>query len=165
RLNVISIEMPPLRERREDIPLLATSFLSLFAARAGRNAMRLTPEAMDALLTHTWPGNVRELENVMERAVALATSDEVRAENLPPNLLQRGAPLAVSSWQVPHGGLDLEKVVAETEQALMRDALEKAGWVQTKAAELLGINFRSFRYRARKYGLDREIRDRTHGTV
>jgi two-component system response regulator PilR (NtrC family) len=97
--------------------------------------------------------------------VALAASDEVRAENLPPNLLQRGAPLAVSSWQVPHGGLDLEKVVAETEQALMRDALEKAGWVQTKAAELLGINFRSFRYRARKYGLDREIRDRTHGTV
>jgi two-component system response regulator PilR (NtrC family) len=165
RLNVISIEMPPLRERREDIPLLATNFLSLFAARAGRNAMRLTPEAMDALLTHTWPGNVRELENVMERAAALATSDEVRVENLPPNLLQREASPAVSSWQVPPGGLDLETVVAETEQALMRDALEKAGWVQTKAAELLGINFRSFRYRARKYGLDREIRDRTHGTV
>ena len=165
RLNVISIEMPPLRERREDIPLLATSFLSLFTARAGRNAMRITPEAMDALLAHTWPGNVRELENVMERAVALAASDEVRAENLPPNLPQREAPPAVSISQVPPGGLDLEKVVAETEQALMRDALEKAGWVQTKAAELLGINFRSFRYRARKYGLDREIRDRTHGTV
>ena len=167
RLNVISIEMPPLRERREDIPLLAASFLNLFAARSGRNAMRITPEAMDALLVHTWPGNVRELENVMERAVALATSDEVRAENLPPNLPQRGtsAPPSVSSLQVPPGGLDLEKVVAETEQALMRDALEKAGWVQTKAAELLGINFRSFRYRARKYGLDREIRDRTHGTV
>ena len=165
RLNVISIEMPPLRERREDIPLLATSFLSLFAARAGRNAMRITPEAMEDLTARTWPGNVRELENVMERAVALAASDEVRAEDLPPNLLQRGTPPAVSSWQVPPGGLDLEKVVAETEQALMRDALEKAGWVQTKAAELLGINFRSFRYRARKYGLDREIRDRTHGTV
>ena len=165
RLNVISIEMPPLRERREDIPLLAASFLNLFAARSGRNAMRITPEAMDALLAHTWPGNVRELENVMERAVALAASDEVRAENLPPNLAQRGAPPAVSSLQVPPGGLDLEKIVAETEQALMRDALEKAGWVQTKAAELLGINFRSFRYRARKYGLDREIRDRTHGTV
>ena len=158
RLNVISIEMPPLRERCEDIPLLATSFLSLFTARAGRNAMRITPEAMDALLAHAWPGNVRELENVMERAVALAASDEVRAEDLPPNL-------PVSSWRVPLGGLDLEKVVAEMEQALMRDALEKAGWVQTKAAELLGINFRSFRYRARKYGLDREIRDRTHGTV
>jgi len=165
RLNVISIEMPPLRERREDIPLLATSFLNLFAARAGRNAMRVTPEAMDALLAHTWPGNVRELENVMERAVALATSDEVRVENLPPNPPQLGTPPAVSIWQVPPGGLDMEKVVAETEQALMRDALEKAGWVQTKAAELLGINFRSFRYRARKYGLDREIRDRTHGTI
>ena len=167
RLNVISIEMPPLRERLEDIPLLAASFLNLFAARSGRNAMRITPEAIDVLLAHTWPGNVRELENVMERAVALAASDEVRAENLPPSLPQRGAPAppAVSIWQVPPGGLDLEEVVTEMEQALMRDALEKAGWVQTKAAELLGINFRSFRYRARKYGLDREIRDRTHGTA
>ena len=167
RLNVISIEMPPLRERREDIPLLAASFLNLFAARSGRNAMRITPEAIDVLLAHTWPGNVRELENVMERAVALAASDEVRPENLPPSLPQRGAPAppAVSIWQVPPGGLDLEEVVTEMEQALMRDALEKTGWVQTKAAELLGINFRSFRYRARKYGLDREIRDRTHGTA
>jgi two-component system response regulator PilR (NtrC family) len=103
----------------------------------------------------------------MERAVALAASDEVRPENLPPSLPQRGAPAppAVSIWQVPPGGLDLEEVVTEMEQALMRDALEKTGWVQTKAAELLGINFRSFRYRARKYGLDREIRDRTHGTA
>ena len=167
RLNVISIEMPPLRERPEDIPLLAASFLNLFAARSGRNAMRITPEAIDVLLAHTWPGNVRELENVMERAVALAASDEVRPENLPPSLPQRGAPAppAVSIWQVPPGGLDLEEVVTEMEQALMRDALEKTGWVQTKAAELLGINFRSFRYRARKYGLDREIRDRAHGTA
>ena len=167
RLNVISIEMPPLRERPEDIPLLAASFLNLFAARSGRNAMRITPEAIDVLLAHTWPGNVRELENVMERAVALASSDEVRPENLPPSLPQRGAPAppAVSIWQVPPGGLDLEEVVTEMERALMRDALEKTGWVQTKAAELLGINFRSFRYRARKYGLDREIRDRTHGTA
>jgi two-component system response regulator PilR (NtrC family) len=167
RLNVISIEMPPLRERPEDIPLLAASFLNLFAARSGRNAMRITPEAIDVLLAHTWPGNVRELENVMERAVALAASDEVRPENLPPSLPQRGAPAppSVSIWQVPPGGLDLEEVVTEMEQALMRDALEKTGWVQTKAAELLGINFRSFRYRARKYGLDREIRDRAHGTA
>jgi two-component system response regulator PilR (NtrC family) len=164
RLNVISIEMPPLRERRDDIPLLATNFLSLFAARAGRNIMRITPEAMDVLMAHTWPGNVRELENLMERAVALAASDEVRAENLPPNLPERAASPATPRWEVPPGGLDLEKVVAEMEQTLMRDALEKAGWVQTRAAELLRINFRSFRYRARKYGLDREIRDRTHGT-
>jgi two-component system, NtrC family, response regulator PilR len=158
RLNVIAIEMPPLRQRREDIPLLATSFLNLFAARAGRRAMHIAPEAMEELTARTWPGNVRELENVMERAVALAVSDEVRLENLPPNPPQH------SFWQVPPEGLNLENVVAEMEQALMRDALEKADWVQTKAAELLGINFRAFRYRARKYGLDREIRDRTHGT-
>jgi len=164
RLNVISIEMPPLRERRDDIPLLAANFLNLFAARSGRNVMRITPEAMDILMAHTWPGNVRELENLMERAVALAASDDVRAENLPANLPERGASPAIPRWEVPLGGLDLEKVVAEVEQTLMRDALQKAGWVQTRAAELLGINFRSFRYRARKYGLDREIRDRTHGT-
>ena len=88
RLNVISIEMPPLRERREDIPLLAANFLSVFAARAGRNAMRIAPDAMEILTAHAWPGNVRELENVMERAVALAATDEVHPENLPPNLMQ-----------------------------------------------------------------------------
>ncbi len=163
RLNVISIEMPPLRERREDIPLLAANFLNLYAARAGRGSMRIAPDSMEILLRHGWPGNVRELENVMERAVALASGDEVRPENLPSTLLERTEPAAVPQWKVPPGGLDLEAVVAEVEQALMRDALEQAGWVQTRAAELLGINFRSFRYRARKYGLDREIRERTHG--
>jgi len=165
RLNVISIEMPPLRERREDIPLLAANFLSLYAARLGRGAMRIGPDAMETLMAHSWPGNVRELENMMERAVALTTTDEVRAENLPPTLPGLAGPSPTQRWEVPAEGLDLERVVAEVEQALMRDALVKAGWVQTRAAELLGINFRSFRYRARKYGLDREIRDRSHGSA
>jgi two-component system response regulator PilR (NtrC family) len=164
RLNVISIEMPPLRDRREDIPLLAANFLSLFAAHAGRNAMHITPETMDILTVYGWPGNVRELENVMERAVALAATDEVHPENLPPNLLlQPAAPALPQTWEVPPAGLDLEKVIAEIEQALLKDALAKADGVQTRAAQLLGINFRSFRYRARKYGLDRQIRDRDHG--
>jgi len=162
RLNVIAVEMPPLRDRREDIPLLATNFLSLFAARAGRHAMRIAPEAMEALQAHAWPGNVRELENVMERAVALATTDEVHLETLPPSIFHTAATSHPQKWEVPPEGLNLEQVIADIEQALLRDALEKAGGVQTRAAQLLGINFRSFRYRARKYGLDRQDRDRNH---
>jgi two-component system response regulator PilR (NtrC family) len=163
RLNVISIEMPPLRDRREDIPLLAANFLNLFAARAGRSTMRIAPEAMEILMSHGWPGNVRELENVMERAVALAGTDEVRPDNLPPNVMQPVVQALPQTWEVPPEGLNLEKVIATIEQALLKDALTKAGGVQTRAAQLLGINFRSFRYRARKYGLDRQIHDRDHG--
>jgi len=162
RLNVIPVEIPPLRERREDILVLAENFLLFYAARAGRPAMEVSPEAMEILMTHSWPGNVRELENAIERAVALAAGDEVRVENLPPSLLQPGTPPPTTRWEVPPQGLNLEQVVADLEKALMQDALQKAGWVQTRAAQLLGINFRSFRYRARKYGLDRHIRDRNH---
>ncbi len=164
RLNVISVEIPPLRERREDIPLLAAHFLSYFAARTGRPVMGIAPEAMQALTGHAWPGNVRELENVMERAVALAVSDEVRLESLPLSIVAPTAsPPSLAQWAVPPEGLDLERVVADLEKSLMQDALEKSGWIQTRAAQLLGINFRSFRYRAKKYGLDRFIRDRNHG--
>jgi two-component system response regulator PilR (NtrC family) len=162
RLNVISLEMPPLRDRREDIPLLATNFLNLFAARAGRNAMRIAPDTMEALMAHAWPGNVRELENVMERAVALATTDDLHPDNLPSNILQPSPTPLPRTWEVPPGGLNLEQVIADIEQALLRDALRKADGVQTRAAQLLGINFRSFRYRARKYGLDRQDHDQDH---
>jgi len=162
RLNVISVEIPPLRERREDIPLMAQTFLELFAARAGRPGMGIAAEAMRLFTTYGWPGNVRELENVLERAVALTTTDELQVESLPPAVSQPALPPAVPRVEVPAEGLDMEQVVADLEKSLMRDALEKAGWVQTKAAQLLGINFRSFRYRAKKYGLDRQIRDRNH---
>ncbi len=162
RLNVIPVEIPPLRERPEDIPLLVENFLEFFSARAGRPSMGITPEAMAILTSHAWPGNVRELENVIERAVALAASHEVRLEYLPLSIRQPVPLSSLPRWQVPPEGLDLEQVVADMEKALMLDALEKAGWVQTRAAQLLGINFRSFRYRAKKYGLDRDIRDRDH---
>ncbi len=165
RLNVISVEIPPLRERAEDIPLLAANFLTFYAARAGRPTLGISAEALQLLMTYRWSGNVRELENVMERAVALAATDEVRPENLPPMLTQASAPAPTPRWEVPPEGVNLEQIVSDMEQALMRDALEKSGWIQTKAAQLLSINFRSFRYRAKKYGLDREIRDRNHGAA
>ena len=165
RLNVISVEIPPLRDRRDDIPLLATNFLELYAARAGRPVLGISPEAMDILMAHSWPGNVRELENVMERTVALTSGSDIRPDNLPPTVRQPAAPTTLLRWEVPPDGLNLEQVVADLEQALMRDALEKANWVQTRAAQLLGINFRSFRYRAKKYGLDRSAPDRNHGNA
>lgn len=162
RLNVIPVELPPLRERREDIQVLATNFLGFYAAKAGRSAMEISPEAMQVLMAYSWPGNVRELENAIERAVALAATDEVQVENLPPSVRQPAPPSPLPRWEVPPEGLDMEQVVANIEKALMKDALEKAGGIQTRAAQLLGINFRSFRYRAKKYGLDRQIRDRDH---
>jgi two-component system response regulator PilR (NtrC family) len=162
-LNVISVELPPLRERWEDIPLLARNFLETFAIQAGRPAMGIAPEAMEVLMEYSWPGNVRELENVIERAVALTTGDEIRVESLPAGVRKPPPPPAVHGLEIPPEGLDLERVVADLEKSLMQDALQKAGGVQTKAARLLGINFRSFRYRAKKYGLDRQSRDRSHG--
>ena len=163
RLNVILVEMPTLRERREDLPLLAGHFLAVYGARAGRPGLRLSEAAMEVLMAHRWPGNVRELENVIERAAALAGEDEIRPENLPPELLESLAEAPAAAPEVPPGGMNLEQAVAELELALMRDALEKSEWVQTRAAELLGLNFRAFRYRAKKYGLDVLIRDRAHG--
>jgi two-component system response regulator PilR (NtrC family) len=163
RLNVISVELPPLRERWEDIPLLARNFLEQFAIRAGRPTMGIAPDAMEILMAYSWPGNVRELENVIERAVALTTGDEMRAESLPANVRKPPPPPTSPCLEVPPEGLDLERVIADLEKSLMQDALQKAGGVQTKAAQLLGINFRSFRYRAKKYGMDRQGRDRGHG--
>jgi two-component system response regulator PilR (NtrC family) len=162
RLNVISVELPPLRDRWEDIPLLARNFLELFATRAGRPVMGIAPEAMETLMAYSWPGNVRELENVIERAVALTTGDEVRVDGLPASVRRPPPPPGLPRVEVPPEGLDLEQVVADLERNLMQDALQKSGGVQTKAAQLLGINFRSFRYRAKKYGLDRQDRDRNH---
>jgi two-component system response regulator PilR (NtrC family) len=98
----------------------------------------------------------------MERAVALATTDEVHLDNLPASILQPSPAPISHAWEVPPEGLDLERVIADIEQALLRDALRKADGVQTRAAQLLGINFRSFRYRARKYGLDRQTHDPEH---
>jgi len=135
----------------------------VFAARSGRPSMSIQPDAMAVLTAYGWPGNVRELENVIERAVALTSGDTVEADNLPPTVRQPAAPLNLPHVEVPPEGLNLEQVVADLEKRLMQDALEKAEGVQTRAAQLLGINFRSFRYRAKKYGLDRHSRDRDHG--
>jgi transcriptional regulator with GAF, ATPase, and Fis domain len=144
RLNVVAITLPPLRERREDIPLLVDHFLRRFADEG--KARSLSREAMDLLLKHDYPGNVRELENLVHRAVVLARGELVSRSDLPLHL--RGlAPEAAA----PNGTFT-ERVEA-FEKALILEALEKAGGVQTRAAAALRMSERHLRYKLKKYGL------------
>ncbi|HEX2164500.1 MAG TPA: sigma-54 dependent transcriptional regulator [Thermoanaerobaculia bacterium] len=152
RINVIPLRLPPLRERREDIPLLVEFFLDKYARELGVAPKRISVEAMRALEAYHWPGNVRELENVVERTLTLAPGDTLRRDDLPPQVLagRRGGPAAVD---LPDEGLDLEAYLDGVRADLMRQALDRTGGVQTRAAELLGMSFRSFRYYAKKAGI------------
>jgi DNA-binding NtrC family response regulator len=146
RLNVVSIEIPPLRERREDIPALVDLFLRRFSAEAGATVNGVSREAMDRLLKHDYPGNVRELENLIHRAVVLARGVQITTADLPLHLA--GLP---SEAEADRGSL-VERLAA-IERGLLRQALEEAGGVQTRAARALGISERHLRYRLRKHGL------------
>jgi two-component system response regulator PilR (NtrC family) len=158
RINVIPIALPPLRDRRDDIPLLAEHFLGKYAGQMEKTVTSISRPAMDLLARHEWPGNIRELENVVERAVALEPTPSVQPESLP-QTLRNGVPRPVSSGAaaagdvLPEGGLDLEARVQELERRYLSQALERANGVQVKAAELLGMSFRSFRYYVKKYNL------------
>ncbi|MEK6569646.1 MAG: sigma-54 dependent transcriptional regulator [candidate division NC10 bacterium] len=156
RLNVIPIHVPPLRERKEDIPLLAHSLLTQFSLRQQRGPASISQEAMEALIGYAWPGNVRELENVIERAVALGTTDQLTPASLPLQIRERGdggAQQRVRTITLPAEGIELEATVSNVEKDLMLQALERSGWVQKRAAELLQISLRSFRHKAQKYGI------------
>ena len=152
---MIPIALPPLRERREDIPLLADHFLAKYSEQMNKAIAGISHEAMEMLLAHDWPGNIRELENVLERAVALESTPAVLPDSLPPNI--RGEVMRVAgvppSEVLPASGFDLEAHVKEIEMGYIAEALKRAGGVQVKAAELLGMSFRSFRYYVKKYNL------------
>jgi len=153
RLNVIRLSLPPLRERREDIPLLAERFITRFAAEMGKDVAGFTTDALKALEQYTYPGNVRELENVIERAVALSGSRVIGLGDLPRELSgQAGAPTA-ELLSLPPAGLELDEVLNEIERRFLLEALERAGGVRKQAAKLLGVTFRSLRYRLAKHGL------------
>ncbi len=152
RLNVIQLPLPPLRERMEDLPLLVHHFVEKYTRELGKSVRGVTEDAMERLRAHAYPGNVRELENVIERAVALARGEWIDREALPPALLQPAA--AKSSAALPQGSVDLDNLVADYERGLLIEALRRAGGVKKRAAHLLGISFRSFRYRLEKLGLD-----------
>jgi len=153
RLNVIPIQLPPLRERREDVSLLAEHFLTRSCAQMGKSISKISDQAMEFLTAYDWPGNVRELENVIERAVALEMTRVILPERLPENLLRVKAAAAVPPAELSDQGLDFAQYVANVEKGLLTQALEKAGGVQTRAARLLSMNLRSFRYLLQKYGL------------
>jgi DNA-binding NtrC family response regulator len=147
RLNVIPIELPPLRERREDIPSLAELFLGRFAERQGR-VLRLSAAAMERLFRYPWPGNVRELENAMERAAILAPADTIEPGDLPPHV---GAGLVPG----PAPALEAERTLAEAERAHIIQALERCGWNHSRAAEALGIGRTTLWRKLKDYGVEK----------
>jgi two-component system response regulator PilR (NtrC family) len=151
RLNVIEIRLPPLRQRREDMALLVEHFIGRFAADQDKKITGVTPAGMRRLEEHDFPGNVRELENVIERAVALATGPVIDVDVLP-TWKPRAAPAAAPT-DFPDEGVDLDRLVAEYERTMVNKALDRSSGVRKKAAALLGISFRSLRYRLAKLGM------------
>ncbi|HEX6160985.1 MAG TPA: sigma-54 dependent transcriptional regulator [Thermoanaerobaculia bacterium] len=152
RINVIPIALPPLRHRIEDIPLLVDHFIEKFCARMGVPRKRISSDAMRAIEKYSWPGNVRELENVVERMIALEDSDVLTTRSLPETVLLGGR-IPDATFQLPPEGLSLEEHLEAITKIFMLKALERCNGVQTQAAELLRMSFRSFRYYAKKYDL------------
>jgi two-component system, NtrC family, response regulator PilR len=160
RLNVIPIVVPPLRERREDVPLLVNHFVKKYAKSAGRNIRQVSQESLEQLSGYEWPGNVRQLENTIERAVALEMGEVLRVQ-LPMERARAKAAaagvgadtLSVTADAVLPEGMDMEKYVAQIERSLLKSALQQSNGVQTRAADVLRISYRSFRHLMKKYDL------------
>jgi two-component system response regulator PilR (NtrC family) len=153
RINVIPIALPPLRQRKEDIPLLVDHFIAKFSRQLDVPQKRISSDAMRLIEKYHWPGNVRELENVVERMIALETSDVLTTKSLPEHVLLGGAIPDVATFDLPDEGISLQDHLESIGKIFMLKALERSGGVQTQAAELLRMSFRSFRYYAKKYDL------------
>jgi two-component system response regulator PilR (NtrC family) len=152
RLNVIEIPLPPLRERKDDVALLVDHFIAKYARELGKDVKGISDEALARLVAYRFPGNVRELENVIERAAALTRGPVIQVESLPRSVLEREEP--EPGPRIPREGVDLERLMQDYERSLILEALRPAGGVKKKAAKLLGISFRSLRYRLEKLGID-----------
>ena len=158
RITVIPIEVPPLRARQEDIPLLANHFLKRYAPAAGKDILRISDDSIEALLAYDWPGNVRQLENTIERGVAMEAGEVLKVKAPEERSKARLAAAALGgaaadSVGVPAEGIDMEAYVADLERSMLQSALRQSGGVQTRAAELLKLSYRSFRHLAKKYKL------------
>jgi two-component system response regulator PilR (NtrC family) len=156
RVSVIPIQVPALRERREDVELLANHFLKKYSTAAQKSILRISQESLDALKAFDWPGNVRQLENTIERAVAMETGNELRVDleaDRPRARAVAASSNGHSSPDVPSDGIDFEKYVAGIERSLIESALQQSGGVQIRAAELLKVSYRSFRHLLKKYDI------------
>ncbi len=153
RLNVVQIRLPPLRERQEEIAVLAERMLARHAGRAGVAQRRLSAQALELVQRYRWPGNVRELENAMERALVLSEEEEIGAEALPEAVQRAGTPEPVPA-QVGADDFSVKRAQRVMETELIRRALERTGGNRTKAAELLELSPRALLYKIREYGLE-----------
>ena len=157
RLNVVQLDLPPLRDRTADIPLLIDYF---YQQKSGSGHLEIEPEAMACLLEYDWPGNIRELENFVERAVVLGGEGALSSAILPPQIKKRSNVLCRQIEHIPDEGFNLEAWLEEVERNILQQALQKAGGIKKNAAKLLGISFRSFRYRLSKLGLANDLDDK-----
>lgn len=156
RLNVVEIKIPPLRERREDIPLLVDHFLKKYGLEMGKEMEGIAPQALELLMRYDFPGNVRELENIIERSLALESGPYITERSIRSYLEERQRERAFSpSLILPEEGINLSQFIEDVEKTFLLKALERTGGAKKKAAELLDMDFRSFRYKLSKYGLTR----------
>jgi len=151
RLNVITIELPPLRQRKEDIPLLVDFFLKKYSEENDRPVPRMTPEALRPLMAYSWPGNVRELENVIERAVVLSSGTEISSDLLPDSMLGRGSSLAIHDTP---SDSSLFEIVEEVERRVITDMLERCNWNQTEAAERFHVPLSTLNQKIRRLNIE-----------
>ncbi|HLG14618.1 MAG TPA: sigma-54 dependent transcriptional regulator [Blastocatellia bacterium] len=151
RLNIIPITMPPLRNRRDDIPELVDHFIAKHSAGAQRKIKGLTPSARALILNYAWPGNVRQLESAIERAILLAETDQIEVEDLPVEIRQEGSPSNAFGFKLPPEGISFE----ELERSVITQAMDQSNWNITRAAKLLGLSFRTLQYRLEKFGIKR----------
>ena len=153
RLNVIQLEIPPLRSRREDIPLLVNHFLDRFSKEMAKPLRGIAPDALDRLMSYPFVGNVRELENIIERAATFEISDVITRSSLPPHVLKDRERQAVENFadvHIPTDGMDLEGLLHDVERRYLIEALRRTHGNRTEAAKLLGMSFRSIRYKLSK---------------
>jgi DNA-binding NtrC family response regulator len=155
RLNIIPITIPPLRNRRDDIPTLVDYFVAKHSVGSQRNIRGLTPSARNLIMNYSWPGNVRQLESAIERAILLAEGDYIDAEDLPYEIRQEGTPAAALNFKLPPEGISFE----DLERSLIMQAMEQTGWNITRAAKLLGLSFRTLQYRLEKFGIKKPVKE------
>lgn len=156
RINVLSVDVPPLRERRDDVPVLIDFFLKKHTRNTSRLVRGLTPETRRLMQDYSWPGNVRQLESAIERAILLCEGDLITLEDLPLEVRQESRPVSETAFKLPVGGIAFEDV----ERSLIMQAMEQTDYNITKAAKLLGLTFRTLQYRLEKFGINRSEKDK-----